>query len=80
MRRLFVKRGRPFSALEPPELKNPERELSHFRRRLIAATALIVLGFAGLVGRFVYGNLGHERAMRSIRLFSDEVMPHFRSR
>src|SRR5438132_8243320 len=54
MRRLFVKRGRPFSALEPPELKNPERELSHFRLRLIAATALIVLGFAGLVGRFIY--------------------------
>src|SRR5256714_5513812 len=54
MRRLFVKRGRPFSALEPPELKNPERELSHFRRRLIAATALIVWGFAGLVRRFVY--------------------------
>src|SRR6266536_3106990 len=54
MRRLFVKRGRPFSALEPPELKNPERELSHFRRRLIAAAALIVSGFAGLVGRFVY--------------------------
>ena len=54
MRRLFVKRGRPFSALEPPELKNPERELSHFRRRLIAAAALIVFGFAGLVGRFVY--------------------------
>src|ERR1043166_249518 len=54
MRRLFVKRGRPFSALEPPELKNPERELSHFRRRLIAAAALIVLGFAGPVSRFVY--------------------------
>src|SRR5947199_1261239 len=54
MRRLFVKRGRPFSALEPPELKNPERELAHFRRRLVAAAAFIVLGFAGLVGRFVY--------------------------
>ena len=54
MRRLFVKRGRPFSALESPELKNPERELSHFRRRLMGAAALIVLGFAGLVGRFVY--------------------------
>jgi penicillin-binding protein 2 len=54
MRRLFLKRSRSFSALEPPELKNPERELSHFRRRLMVAAALIVLGFAGLVGRFVY--------------------------
>jgi penicillin-binding protein 2 len=54
MRRLFVKRGYPLSALEAPELKNPERELSHFRRRLMVAGALIVLGFAGLVGRFVY--------------------------
>src|SRR5438094_4551432 len=54
MRRLFVKRGRPFSALEPPELKNPARELSHFRRRLIVVAALVVLGFAGLIGRFVY--------------------------
>jgi penicillin-binding protein 2 len=54
MRRLFVKHSRSFSSLEPPELKNPERELSHFRRRLMAAVALIVLGFAGLIGRFVY--------------------------
>ena len=52
MRRLFVKRGRPFSALESPELKNPERELSHFRRRLMGAAALIVLGFAGLAAVF----------------------------
>ena len=54
MRGLFVKRGRRFSALEPPELKNPERELSHFRRRLIVVAALVVFGFAGLIGRFVY--------------------------
>src|SRR5256714_6738203 len=66
MRRLFVKRGRPFSALEPPELKNPERELSHFRRRLIAATALIVLGFAGLVGRFVYLQLYQHRHYQTL--------------
>ena len=52
MRGLFVKRGLRFSALEAPELKNPERELSHFRRRLIVVAALVVLGFAGLIGRF----------------------------
>src|SRR5256714_395804 len=54
MRRLFVKRGRPFSALEAPELKNPARELSHFRRRLIVVAALVVVGFAALIARFVY--------------------------
>jgi penicillin-binding protein 2 len=52
MRRLF--RQRRSSTLESPELKNPERELSHFRRRLMLAAALIVLGFGGLLGRFVY--------------------------
>src|SRR5256884_6912987 len=54
MRRLFVKRGRPFSALEPPELKNPERELLHFRRRLLIAGAMVIVAFGGLLGRFVY--------------------------
>jgi penicillin-binding protein 2 len=52
MRRLF--RSRSVSALESPELKNPERELLYFRRRLTIAVALIVIGFAGLLGRFVY--------------------------
>jgi alkanesulfonate monooxygenase SsuD/methylene tetrahydromethanopterin reductase-like flavin-dependent oxidoreductase (luciferase family) len=30
-----------------------------------------------VVGRFVYGTLGHERARRSLDLFAREVLPHF---
>ena len=54
MRRLFRNRGHSFSALESPELKNPERELLYFRRRLTIAAVLILMGFAGLLSRFVY--------------------------
>jgi penicillin-binding protein 2 len=54
MRRLFAKRNASVSTLEGPELKNPERELAYFRRRLLIAAALIVAGFGGLLGRFVY--------------------------
>src|SRR5258708_10724780 len=54
MRRLFVHRRSSFSALAEPELKNPERELFHFRRRLTIAATLMVMGFVGLIGRFVY--------------------------
>ncbi len=54
MRRLFARRQSSFSALGVQELKNPERELFHFRRRLIVAGALIVLAFGGLLARFVY--------------------------
>ncbi|HEV2978139.1 MAG TPA: penicillin-binding protein 2 [Casimicrobiaceae bacterium] len=53
MRSLFLKRDRSSSVLSSPELKNPERELYYFRRRLTIAAALILLVFAGLLGRFV---------------------------
>ncbi len=39
---------------EAPELRNAERELSQFRRRLVIAAALAALGFCGLFARFFY--------------------------
>ena len=53
MRSLFLKRGRSSSMLSSPELKNPERELYYFRRRLTIAATFIILVFAGLLGRFI---------------------------
>jgi penicillin-binding protein 2 len=53
MRSLFVKRSRSSATLGSPELKNPERELYYFRRRLSVAAVLILVGFGGLLGRFV---------------------------
>lgn len=56
-RRLFNKRtsgydsSRTFGA---PEVRNAERDLFLFRRRLVVAGALAMLAFAGLLGRFVY--------------------------
>ena len=40
--------------LGSPELRNPERELFLFRRRLSLAGALVVFALLGLVGRFFY--------------------------
>ena len=54
MRRLFIKRGRSLSGVAAREIKNTELELAHFRRRLTVAAVLIVVGFAGLFGRFFY--------------------------
>jgi penicillin-binding protein 2 len=55
MRRLFSSSGgRRSGALDPPELKNPERELFNFRRRLMIAGGVMIVAFAGLFGRFVY--------------------------
>jgi penicillin-binding protein 2 len=53
MRRLFSNRGRP-GTISGPELKDPQRELSHFRRRLMIAGAVVIVAFGGLLGRFVY--------------------------
>src|SRR5215469_9802936 len=55
MRRLFTRRNNSFAGIgASPELRNPERELAHFRRRLTVAGVLVVFAFAGLFGRFFY--------------------------
>ena len=49
------RRGRSDApALASPELRNPERELFLFRRRLSLAGVFVALAFLGLVGRFFY--------------------------
>jgi penicillin-binding protein 2 len=53
MRRLFTNRHRP-STISGPELRDPQRELLHFRRRLLIAGAMVIVAFGGLLGRFVY--------------------------
>jgi len=53
MRRLFTQRG-GHRAFSPPELKDPERETSRFRRRLMIAGVVMIAGFGGLFARFVY--------------------------
>src|SRR3982750_2845968 len=53
----FGSRRRRFSAptgFASPELRNPEREVFHFRRRLSMAAVLIVVAFGGLFARFFY--------------------------
>ncbi|HZI83790.1 MAG TPA: penicillin-binding protein 2, partial [Casimicrobiaceae bacterium] len=44
----------------------PERELFLFRRRLMVAGALIVLGFGGLLGRFVYLQIYQHRHYQTL--------------
>jgi penicillin-binding protein 2 len=56
-RRLFSSHGSgraDSGALGSPELRNPERELHLFRRRLSLAGALVALALVGLFGRFFY--------------------------
>ncbi|HEY1458687.1 MAG TPA: penicillin-binding protein 2 [Casimicrobiaceae bacterium] len=53
MRRLFTP-SRRASSLQPPELRNREREILHFRRRILIAGVVMLIGFFGLFGRFMY--------------------------
>jgi|SRR5689334_18765192 len=66
MRRLFTRRQASFPAFGAQELRNPERELFLFRRRLMVAGALIVLGFGGLLGRFVYLQIYQHRHYQTL--------------
>ena len=55
MRRLFTSRRHDYGArLSGPEVRNAEREVFFFRRRLVIAAVLAFLAFAGLFARFVY--------------------------
>ena len=53
-RRLLFASRRRASGFGASELRNPERELFYFRRRLMVAGALVVVAFAGLFARFFY--------------------------
>ena len=65
MRRLFANRGRP-STISGPELKDPQRELLYFRRRLMIAGAVVIVAFGGLLGRFVYLQLFQHRHYQTL--------------
>ena len=65
MRRLFTNRDRP-SMISGPELKDPQRELLHFRRRLLIAGAMVIVAFGGLLGRFVYLQLFQHRHYQTL--------------
>ena len=65
MRRLFSHRGRPGS-IGGPELRNPQRELQYFRRRLLIAGALVIVAFGGLLSRFIYLQLIQHRHYQTL--------------
>src|SRR5438309_4759266 len=65
MRRLFANRN-VSSAITGPELRDPGRELYHFRRRMTVAGAVIVIAFAGLFARFFYLQLIQHRHYQTL--------------
>src|SRR5436190_13125830 len=50
-KRGFAARGASFGA---SELRNPEREVFHFKRRLSLVALIVFVAFCGLFGRFFY--------------------------
>ena len=50
-KRGFAARGASFGA---SELRNPEREVFHFKRRLSLVAFIVFVAFCGLFGRFFY--------------------------
>ena len=54
------------------EVRNPERELFFFRRRLAIAGALVFIAFAGLFARFVYLQVAQAQPLRDAR----RIEPH----
>jgi penicillin-binding protein 2 len=65
MRRLFTNRARP-SMISGLELRDPQRELLYFRRRLLIAGAMVIVAFGGLLGRFVYLQLFQHRHYQTL--------------
>ena len=53
-RRLLFASRRQTNGFGASELRNPERELFLFRRRLMVAGVLVIIAFGGLFGRFFY--------------------------
>ena len=53
-RLLFTRRRRESGGFGASELRNPERELFLFRRRIVIASALVFVAFGGLFARFFY--------------------------
>ena len=49
-----------------PELRDPQRELLYFRRRLLIAGAMVIVAFGGLLGRFVYLQLFQHRHYQTL--------------
>jgi penicillin-binding protein 2 len=66
-RRLFSTRRRSrHGGFGSAELRNPERELLGFRRRLAIAGAGVLIAFAALVGRFVYLQVAQHDHFRTL--------------
>jgi penicillin-binding protein 2 len=67
-RRLFSKRRRAgdLGSFGASDIRNPERELERFRRRLAIAGGAVLVAFAALVGRFAYLQVAQHGHFRTL--------------